>query len=72
MPLEEEVHLLSRVGILEPLSDEDLRGLLRRSLDTHLQAGETFFTPEDTSERLFILKIMADISCALSNCAERM
>src|SRR5215208_1144647 len=56
MPLEEEVHLLSRVGILEPLSDEDLRGLLRRSRDTHLEAGETFFTPEDTNERLFILK----------------
>jgi hypothetical protein len=29
MPLEEEVQILSRVGILEPLSDEDLRGLLR-------------------------------------------
>lgn len=56
MPLEEEVHLLSRVEILEPLSEEDLRGLLRQSADTHLQAGETFFTPEDTSERLFILK----------------
>jgi len=56
MPLEEEVHLLSRVEIFEPLSEEDLRGLLRRSLDTHLQAGETFFAPEDTSERLFILK----------------
>jgi CRP/FNR family transcriptional regulator len=56
MSHEEEVHLLSRVEILEPLSEEDLRGLLRRSLDTHLQAGETFFSPEDTSERLFILK----------------
>jgi CRP/FNR family cyclic AMP-dependent transcriptional regulator len=56
MSHEEEVHLLSRVGILEPLSDEDLRGLLKGSLDTHLQAGETFFAPEDTSERLFILK----------------
>src|SRR5215216_5977218 len=56
MSHEEEVHLLSRVEILEPLSEEDLRGLLKRSLDTHLQAGETFFTPEDTSERLFILK----------------
>jgi|SRR5918997_1377055 CRP/FNR family transcriptional regulator len=55
MPLEEEVQLLSRMEILEPLSDEDLRGLLRRSLDTHLEPGETFFTPEDTSERLFIL-----------------
>src|SRR5215208_5254537 len=56
MSHEEEIHLLSRVEILEPLSEEDLRGLLRRSLDTHLEAGETFFTPEDTSERLFILK----------------
>ena len=56
MPLEEEVQLLSRVEILEPLSEEDLRGLLKRSLDTHLGTGETFFTPEDTSERLFILK----------------
>src|SRR5215217_541366 len=56
MPLEEEVQILSRVEILEPLSDEDLRGLLRRSLDTHLEAEETFFTPEDATERLFILK----------------
>src|ERR671913_1947829 len=56
MPLEEEVQLLSRVEILEPLSEEELRELLRRSPDTHLEAGETFFTPEDTSERLFILK----------------
>src|ERR671910_3587227 len=56
MPLEEEVQLLSRVEILEPLSEEELRELLRRSPDTHLNPGETFFTPEDTSERLFILK----------------
>src|SRR5918998_3863486 len=53
---EEEIHLLSRVEILEPLSEEDLRGLLKRSLEEHLEAGATFFTPEDTSERLFILK----------------
>jgi CRP/FNR family cyclic AMP-dependent transcriptional regulator len=56
MSHEEEVHLLSRVDVLEPLSEEDLRGLLRRSLETHLEAGETFFSPEDTSEKLFILK----------------
>src|SRR4051812_22590521 len=56
MSHEEEVHLLSRVEILEPLSEEDLRGLLRRSLETHLEPGEIFFSPEDTSERLFILK----------------
>jgi CRP-like cAMP-binding protein len=56
MPLEEEVQVLSRVEILEPLSEEELRELLRQSPDTHLEPGETFFTPEDTSERLFILK----------------
>jgi CRP/FNR family cyclic AMP-dependent transcriptional regulator len=56
MPLEEEVHVLSRAQTLEPLSDEDLRGLLKRSRDINLDSGETFFTPEDTSEKLFILK----------------
>src|SRR5215212_7000777 len=56
MSHEEELQLLSRVEILEPLSDEDLRGLLRQSVETNLEAGENFFTPEDTSERLFILK----------------
>ena len=56
MPLEEEVRVLSRAETLEPLSDEDLRGLLKRSRDINLDSGETFFTPEDTSEKLFILK----------------
>ncbi len=56
MPLEEEVQVLSRVEILEPLSEEDLRELLRRSPDTHLEPGETFYTPESASEKLFILK----------------
>jgi CRP-like cAMP-binding protein len=56
MSHDEEMHLLSRMEILEPLSEEDLRGLLRRSLETQLQPGETFFGPEDTSEKLFILK----------------
>jgi CRP/FNR family transcriptional regulator, cyclic AMP receptor protein len=56
MPLEEEVHVLSRAETLEPLTDEDLRELLKRSQDINLDSGETFFTPEDTSEKLFILK----------------
>jgi CRP/FNR family transcriptional regulator, cyclic AMP receptor protein len=56
MPLEEEVQVLSRAETLDPLSDEDLRGLLKRKQDINLDSGETFFTPEDTSERLFILK----------------
>src|SRR5215217_3022355 len=56
MSLEEEVQLLSRVEILEPLSQEQLRELLRQSPDTHLDPGEIFYTPEDTTENLFILK----------------
>jgi CRP/FNR family transcriptional regulator, cyclic AMP receptor protein len=56
MPLEEEVRVLSRAETLDPLSDEDLRGLLKRSRDINLDSGEIFFTPEDTSEKLFILK----------------
>src|SRR5215217_14654 len=55
MSLEEEVQVLSRVEILEPLSEEELRELLRQSPDTHLDPGETFYTPEDTT-RISILK----------------
>jgi CRP/FNR family transcriptional regulator len=50
------VRVLSTVEILEPLSEEDLRELVERNPDTHLEAGETFYTPESASERLFILK----------------
>ena len=56
MPEEEQVHILSRVDILEPFSDEELRELLRRNPETYLQAGEIFYSPEDVSEKLFILK----------------
>src|SRR5215217_914360 len=55
MSLEEEVQVLSRVEILEPLSEEQLRELLRQSPDTHLDPGEIFYAPEDTTENLFIL-----------------
>src|ERR671917_83078 len=56
MSIEEEVRLLSTVDILEPLSEEELEGLARRSPDTHLEKGEIFYTPHDRSERLYILK----------------
>jgi CRP/FNR family transcriptional regulator len=56
MPLEEEVQVVSTVEILGPLSEEEIRELLRQTPDTHLQSGETFYTPEDASEKLFILK----------------
>ena len=56
MSIEEEVQLLSTVDILEPLSEEELAELARRSPDTHLEEGEIFYTPHDRSEKLFILK----------------
>ena len=56
MPEEEQIQILSRVDVLEPLSEEELRELLQRNPNTHLRAGEIFYTPEDASERLFILK----------------
>src|ERR687894_2499939 len=56
MSIEEEVRLLSTVDILEPLSEEELAEIARRSPDTHLEEGEFFYTPSDRSERLFILK----------------
>ena len=56
MTIEEEVRLLSTVDILEPLSEEELEELARRSPDRHLEPGEIFYTPNDNTERLFILK----------------
>jgi CRP-like cAMP-binding protein len=56
MSIEEEVRLLSTVDILEPLSEEELEGLARQSPDTPLEEGEIFYTPNERSERLFILK----------------
>ena len=55
-PEEEPVHVLSRVDILEPFSDEELRELLWRNLDTYLQAGEIFYSPEGAKDGLRILQ----------------
>ena len=55
-PEEEPVHVLSRVDILEPFSDEELRELLWRNPDTYLQAGEIFYSPEGAKDGLRILQ----------------
>ena len=47
MPLEEEVHVLSRAETLDPLSEEDLRGLLKRS-GTLTSTQERPFFPQRT------------------------
>jgi CRP/FNR family cyclic AMP-dependent transcriptional regulator len=56
MSLKEEIRLLSMVDILGPLSDEEMEDLAKRSPDTFLEQGDVLYTPQDGTERLFILK----------------
>ncbi|MBA3492344.1 MAG: Crp/Fnr family transcriptional regulator [Rubrobacteraceae bacterium] len=56
MSLKEEIRLLSMVDILDPLSDEEMEDLAKRTPDTFLEQGDVLYTPQDGTERLFILK----------------
>ena len=56
MPLQEEIRLLSMVDILDPLSDEEMEDLARRTPDTFLEQDDVLYTPKEGTERLFILK----------------
>jgi CRP-like cAMP-binding protein len=57
---EEQVELLCRVDIFEGLSKEEVREILGDLLSRHaeidLQAGEVFYTPQESDGKLFILK----------------
>ncbi|CAN5768922.1 Crp/Fnr family transcriptional regulator [soil metagenome] len=53
---EEKVRLLSMMEVLESLSQEELKELSQRVPDTHVEKGRIFYTPEEKSERLFMLK----------------
>jgi CRP-like cAMP-binding protein len=53
--LEERIRLLSLVDIFEPLSEEEIRQLNGQLYDVHLEQGEVFYTPQDRTERLFVL-----------------
>ena len=53
--MEERVRLLSLVDIFAPLSEEEIEQLNGRLSDVHLEPGEIFYTPQDRSERLFLL-----------------
>jgi CRP/FNR family transcriptional regulator len=44
------------VDILEPLSDEEMEDLARRTPDTFLEQDDILYTPKEGTERLFILK----------------
>jgi CRP/FNR family transcriptional regulator len=52
----EKIRLLSMVDVLEPLSEDELEELGRRIPDTHVERDHIFYTPEDRSEALFMLK----------------
>ena len=56
MSLTEEIHLLSMVDILGPLSDEEMEDLAKRAPDTFLEQDDVLYTPKNGTERLFILK----------------
>ena len=56
MSLQEQVRLLSMVDILGPLSREETEDLAKRIPDTHLEQGDVLYTPQDGTERLFVLK----------------
>jgi CRP/FNR family cyclic AMP-dependent transcriptional regulator len=50
------VRLLSLVDVLEPLSEEDLRGLAGVLTDISLRGGEDFYRPEKHDSGLFLIK----------------
>ncbi|AHY46476.1 cAMP-binding proteins - catabolite gene activator and regulatory subunit of cAMP-dependent protein kinase [Rubrobacter radiotolerans] len=50
-----EIRTLSFVEIFEPLTEDELAKIDWRKLSTKVRAGETFYTPLDLCETLFIL-----------------
>jgi CRP-like cAMP-binding protein len=52
----ERIRLLSLVDIFEPLSELEIEQLDGQLPDQHLEKGEIFYGPEDSSERLFLLQ----------------
>jgi CRP/FNR family transcriptional regulator, cyclic AMP receptor protein len=56
MSLQEEIRLLSRVDFLDPLSEEEMEDLAKRTPDTYLEQEDILYTPKEGTERLFILK----------------
>src|SRR3712207_9043326 len=53
---EEHVRLLRMVDIFEPLSQEEIERINWQHLNTRVRAGETFYTPMDLCETLFVLQ----------------
>ena len=53
---EEQIKLLALVDIFEPLSREEIEKINWKHLNTSIERGETFYTPMDLCETLFILQ----------------
>jgi CRP/FNR family cyclic AMP-dependent transcriptional regulator len=54
--MKERIRLLSMVDVFEPLSPEEIENLNGQLPDRHLEHGEMLYTPEERSERLFLLQ----------------
>src|ERR687898_992660 len=54
--MRERIRLLSLVDIFEPLSTEEIEQLNKQLPSIHLERGKIFYTPEERSERLFVLE----------------
>jgi CRP/FNR family transcriptional regulator, cyclic AMP receptor protein len=52
----EQARLLTMVDILGPLSEEEMEALSKRTPDTFLEQGDVLYSPQDGTQRLFILK----------------
>src|SRR5215213_11786521 len=53
---EEQIKLLTLVDIFEPLSREEIEKINWKHLNTSIERGETFYTPMDLCETLFVLQ----------------
>ena len=56
MALQEQIRLLSMVDILGPLSPEEMEDLAKKTPDTFLEQDDVLYSPQDGTQRLFILK----------------
>src|SRR5918999_3725370 len=52
----ERIRLLSMVDVFESLSAEEIARLDERLPDAHLEMGDVFYSPDDPSEKVFILR----------------
>jgi len=52
----EQIRLLTLVDIFEPLSKDEIEAIQWKHLNTSVAEGETFYTPMDLCETLFVLQ----------------